>query len=720
MPQFRVPLWEGKEQVVFQIEAESKEAAFEQAKAYREQRFQERNTRAGLQAEREQTEKRLGDANWAKTKGVGAGLLQSGSDVIHGIGDAVNGVALAVADTGVLGEDVAARVKANRDELQTSNEEARRRIQEKVMGRSLTENEAKINEEMSERNVGLASLGTELIAGAGVGGAVLKASTAPRMIGLGALEGAGSAFLFSDTNRTERDNRLEARLGEAKLGGLLGAGLSTIPGVFAGAKNWLIRRVKNVSGNLEANKAALAEVGVDTATVGQLTGDPRILQIENESAGAIADQMLRKQQQQAVQGIARRTGVQLPEDFSNLTRGSRAVIQDGLNKVGVVLGKMRRNRNKAFEAGMNELEDIVGGKPVMNVNKFVGEANEIIDGVTANYRNIKLGRPFTDLLGEVNTAFQAGGATPKQMNSWLLRLGQFKKNGHGIFDLSDDAVKQAESTYLGHGQVIANQLKRSLETAFDASADSLGGMAGGRLKDLRKFYSGESERIAGIQQDFMTALGMNGSPNQILRKLAEADPDSIDAVMGAVQQMPGGQSWRNNLAQALFKQSVNDGSRAGVTFAQKAGEFNLKAFADSLADNAKRTKLGGILAPDREANLVKGLNALKVLFNDPRVASSGGVFKTHLPFDLQSLAINALSRDPGFTARLIAGSIQKGKGAEGLFYTKEGQDLLTGAVKSVVEGKNTGASIATINAILASMWGAGEADAVATDIAQGK
>ena len=709
MPTYHVPLWEGQEQVVFRVEAASREEAFELAKAHREQRFQENTKREDLEARKKEIEKEVNRTRFARTKGVVAGLDQSVTDVFHGLADAANGCDLAIADTGIFGEGVAKWLSDNRDAIQTSNNEVASNVQERVLGRNLTDNERKINDEMSERNVGIASMGWEMLAGAGVGSKVLKASTMPRMIGAGALEGFASAFLFSESEQKERQERLKQRAGEATVGAALGGGLATVPGIFAGVKNLLIRRLRKATGDLSGQRQSLADIGVDSATLGQLSGDPRILHIERESAGAIADTMLRRQAQQAREGIARNIGVDLPE-MSQMTRGSRQVIQDGLNKVSTAIGGMRRARNKQFENALNQLHDSVDGRPVININQFATDTNDVLQGVLKNY-NVNFSKPFVELVDEVNTALASGGATPKQINSWMLRLGQIKKGGYGVFDMSEEAVRQAESTYRGHAQVIANQMKKSLEDGIENAARSLGPGPGDELLRIRQQYAQQSQEIAGIEQDFMNALGLKGSPNQILRKLAEADPDNIDTVMGAVERIPGGVAWRNSLASALFRQSVNDGSRAATTFAQKAGDFNLKAFAESLGDNAKRTKLGGILRPDQEKNLVQSLNSLKLLFNEPSSAAAQGVIKTHLGLDLQNVAINVMSRDPGFMARLVSGAVQKGKGAEALFYTKEGQDLLTGAVKSIVQGKVTGANINVITALLAQIWGAGEAEA---------
>jgi hypothetical protein len=700
------------------VEASNKEEAFARAKAFRDQRWRERNSREGLEAESEAIKQRQED-NFSTTQAGFAGAGEGLTNAAAGMADSMLGMAGGITDfLATHGTpEIQAKAKQDSETLLAKREEIRSgaeliglQIREKVAGRALTDVEKQQAAEETSRGVDLGNIIGDIGLTAAPGAAILKASTLPRMIGMGAMEGAVSGFLVSDTRDATVQDRMAQRYGEATIGAGLGAGLAVVPGLFAGAKNWLIRHIRKATGNVAEQRAALDDIGVDKATVGQLSGDPRILAMESEASGKLADQMLREQASQARQGIAGRLGIQLP-DLAEVTTGSRRVLVDGLNKVGEALGRMRGARNKAFKEGLDELEEITGGQPVIGTGTFVDTANEIVTGIVENYRNVKLAGPIKAIFGEINAANKAGGLTPKQANSLLLRLEQIKKGGYGIFDLTDDVAKQSESTYRGHAQSIAGTLKKSLEQAFDVSADRMGGNAGQLLKGLRQRYGTASAEIDAIQQDFMSALGMKGSSAQILKKLGDADAESVRSVMQMLDSVPGGVAFRNQLGKALFNQAVSDGSKGAVQFSQKAGEFNLKAFADSLFRRSEASKLQGIITPDQEVNLVRSLKSLKLLFNDPRTAQAGGVFKTHIPVDLQHIAINVMSRDPGFLARLVAGGVQKGKGAEALFYTREGQDILTGAVKSIVEGRRTG----TVIPVLLSILGAAAGDEVIAD-----
>ena len=85
--------------------------------------------------------------------------------------------------------------------------------------------------------------------------------------------------------------------------------------------------------------------------------------------------------------------------------------------------------------------------------------------------------------------------------------------------------------------------------------------------------------------------------------------------------------------------------------------------------------------------------------------------QTQLPVDMQHIAINALSRDPGFMARMLAGALQRGSGVESLFFTKAGQDVLFNATQFSLRAPKTATAIQSANATvayLASLMGAGE------------
>ena len=106
MPTYDVPLWEGRDKKIFRVEAESPEEAMRLAKDEREKRFVQRHTREELARKLEESQEKADKAG-SKLGAIGAGLQQSAVNVLSGTADAVTGAALAVADTGLFGEDVA-------------------------------------------------------------------------------------------------------------------------------------------------------------------------------------------------------------------------------------------------------------------------------------------------------------------------------------------------------------------------------------------------------------------------------------------------------------------------------------------------------------------------------------------------------------------------------------------------------------------------------------
>jgi hypothetical protein len=715
MALFDVPLFEGREKRTFRVEAESKEEAFAKAKAFREQRFQEQTSREALESERQEIEAERANAPSTPAAAF-KGAQQGAVNIFTGAADAALDVAGAIVDfrAGGMGgggmAQVSEAIEERRANLDQFAADFNVDIRERVAGRQLTAAEREKTIESAERDVELANMATDIAVAAPVGALTLKASTMPRMIAGGSAEGFLSGYLLTDTKGETSAKRNEERLGTAKIGAALGGGMSIIPGLFAGVKNMMVRAVKKLSPDIAEQRRLMQAEGINAASLGQLTGDPRMLRIEADAAGPIADRMFRQQQVQARETLSRKLGVTLP-DMAEMTTGNRAVVDEGLALVKNGVRTIRGRRNKAFEQGLNAIEEATGGRPIIGTGKFADQANELIATIQQNFDNVPMGSQIKSIFRTVNNANDVGGLTPKQANAILLKLGQMKRSGAGMFDSGDDVVKGSIDTYRGFTQKYANVLKNTLEQAFDESADRLGGTAGAQLKQLRTEYAAASREASAIESDMLASLGLrNTDTGTILRKLGDADVAVVRKVMETLEDIPGGQAFKGRLRDALYKQAVQDGSAAARTTAAKAGDFNLKAFADSLMRNTDASRLKGIITPQQERYAVASAKQLKKLFNDPVVGSPSGVLKTHLGIDLQGIAINVMSRDPGFMARLVASAVQKGKGAEALFFTKEGQDLLTGAVKSVVAGRKTGATINGITAVLASMTGAGAAD----------
>jgi hypothetical protein len=721
MPVFEVDLFEGKELVTYRVEADSPEAAEEQAIQRREEVFQQENSREALEAEREQIQEKLGKTGlWEGA--VKPGLQQSGANIASGLGDATLAIAQGATDLAALGgvpgaEQASEALQGQRNSIRDFNRNVTVKAYEKTAGRPLTEAEQAKAIEDADNDQRLAKMAGEIGLTAGLGGVALRASTVPRMLAVGTTEGALSGWLLGGESDDIKNRQAERGLSSA-FGTVVGLGGSLIPGAFAGAKNWLVRRVNRAAGgDALAKRAALEDAGISApVTVGQLTGSPTILAAEAQASGSVADSLFRQQQQQVAGNLARKIGVQIPP-MSEMTTGTRAIVREGIKRTGETLGKLRGERNKAFEQGIKALEDMTGSTPVIRFDGVAEPINDILAGVHANYRNVPYSKNFTTLINDLNDAI-ANGATPTRANSILLRLNQMKKSGSGIFNEKDEVVAGSLEMYKGHAQKIANTMKKHVEAAFDKSADSLGGEAGSLLKGLRARYGAQSEQIGVLEDELMGALGMKGDVADILRRLGNADDAAVRSAMEGLKKLPGGEDFHQKLLAGVYRQAVNDGSQAAVGSAAKAGDFNLRVFVESLTKNAEQSKLKGFLTPRQEANMMEGVKAVRTLLNDPRQASRQGVIKTFLPVDLQGIAINALSRDPGFMARLVAQGIQRGKGAEQLFFTKEGIDLLTGATKSVVVGKGSGQIAGTIIAMFASMLGAANVEEMVNEALQ--
>ena len=720
---YEVDLFEGNQLVTFEVEAESEQEATDKAIAFRETRFQQSNSQASLEAEKELAQKKLEEAP-TTGEAIGAGLAQSKASIFGGLADTAVGIAQGVAD---LGGTVDPRLKMfsetlqnTRNQIESNAQQVGIRVQERITGRPLTEAEAQKVALQQSEDLGLARLAAQIGTGGFGGAAAIAAKTLPRMLGVGATQGAlGGALLTSA--RGEGDERVNERLMGLSLGGALGMGAAAVPAVFAGLKNVLGRRIIKSAGGKDALKSKtdlLEDQGIDRYSVGQITGDPNLLRAEQDAAGKISDEMLRSQAQQARTALANKLNVAAP-DMVNLTEGSRDILQQGGRIISKAIGKLKGRRNAEFEQGLKALDDMVGGRPVIPSGNSVRVAREVVDEIQAQSPGVPFSPYFKGIVKDLNEAHLAGGMSPSKANSLVLRLNQIKRTGSGVFDTSSPGIAADADMYKGWAQRIAGTMKQGIDDSFDEAVELLDPQGGNLLKTLRNNYGRQSEAINGITQDYLQAFNLNAPPGTVLKRLMEADTASTRNVMAVVESMEGGHEWRRGLVKSLFEDAVNEGSKGAIGFGSKAGDFNLKAFAEGLFKRVEATKLKGIITPAEEANATQALQAIKALFNDMRVATPAGTVKTHLAVAIQDLTINALSRDPGFAGRLIAAGITKGAGADNLFFSKEGVKLLTNLTDHVVSGRKIATPLTTANmAILAAMTGDGAARDTAQEIAR--
>lgn len=714
MPSFEVDLYEGNELVTYDVEAADEEEAKQKALAFREEVFRAETSREGLQREKEMIEQKMQDAPGK----LEAGLLGLGEGTSHVVRGAVDSVLNAAEGVATLfraqgGAGVQQTINQARQTNMEGAVELATNVHARVAGRPLTEAEKGKVVEDTEKFVKRGKFATDAALGIAGGVATMAARTVPRMLALGAAEGGLGGYLMADTSSTQTvDEGAQKRLGEAKVGAVLGAGLSVAPATLVWAKNWLGRRVVRAGGGQEAVDTArqnLGRLGIYEVDPYQLTGDPRIGVAVTEAAGGQAQQMFREQADAAVKGLARQAGIEMPPTAS-LLEGSAESVSNVMNLTQKALGTMRGARNKAFQGSLNAIAETTGDAPVIPVGRFMDGLLELTKEMGEQYgASFKTSSLFNDTYRDILKAASTGGLDAKQANAILTRLNGMQQTGRGIVDFGQEAVTGQEGRFIGYSKIKAKELKDLFLKSLDDAAETMPGETGQQLKNARARYAQDSARIQTFEDSWKNSVGMSRNPGVMLKQLEAADPTSARQFVAGLRQMQGGQEVIDSMNEYMFREAARKASAAMVDKGSKRGDFNMGVFMKELSASTKASRLRGMLSAEQEKNLVKGMNNLRLLQNNEQFAQ--GVYKTHLMVDLQHIAINAISRDPGFMARVLAGAIQTGSGAEALFFTKAGQDVLYNATRFALRAPKTAAAIQSANATVAyllSMQGAGE------------
>jgi hypothetical protein len=723
VPKWDVPLYEGSNITTFRVEAETEDEALEKATAFRDShdRFSQLHSRESLEAEHREIMKQQVQADTAQALAPAVGVGQAFTDIGAGAADAILNMAEGIAVLGGgthFGESAVEGIRNTRANIKEKAIDLNSGAQEFMVGRPLSEDEKIQTAVDTQKFIKRGKFATDMTVGVAGGAATLAAKTLPRMLALGAAEGGLGGWLMADSEDTQGiREQVEKRALEASIGSVLGTGLSVVPGLFAAGKNWVGRRILRAGGGREAiqqTRQELGRLGIHRATPGQVTGDPDLIRAEQEAAAGLAQKMLREQATGATSGLGRTIGIEIPS-IAKLLKGGREAVRNVMELSEKAFGKMKGRRNKSFQKAMEKLDEMTGSKPVIRTDRFAEEFNAAIKKIGEDWgEHIPIAGGLKSIAKMVKEAEGQGGLTAKQANVVLMRLRAMQNSGRGIFDTTSPEVAANLNTFTGNSKIIAKQLKDSLEASFDDTVSSLGGAAGKTLQKARQAYGEQTGKIIKLEDDFRSSVGINGTPGDILEKLRTADPATARQFVKSLRKMEGGQEVIDTLNTHMFRSAVNDASAARVGQGHRLGDFDLSTFVQSLMQNTKASRLQGLLTKQQEKALAQGVNSIRKLLN-----TTDNIQRTHLPFELQNIAINAVSRDPGFMSRMIAIGIQKGQGAEALFYTKAGQDILFDAVNHAVRAQKSGATTQAVNAIIAnflSMVGAKQQMKAAYDL----
>jgi hypothetical protein len=562
-------------------------------------------------------------------------------------------------------------------------------------GRPLTDTEKEIQ---TERTKDAITIGEGIQKGAialGSGRALGMAKGIVTGTIFGAAEGALTGALLAEEEGTAED-RSGARVQDATFGALLGAPIGAITGAFATVRNMAVKQV--VGARRGADEALeLADDFDVSLSAGQATGSPTVQAFEQGAASDNAQRFFAAQANSFAQRISARLGVALPTirnvgaELPGRLRAAFGILDDAV-------GDMAQLRQSAWVKAGKQAEAVGGGRRIMPVNRLQGSIQNAIEQMDTLFGDaIRPGVTLKRLQKEVADAAANGGAKAEDINKWWLQINTMADSptGSGMVRVSKSAGDFRGTTL----ETLAGSMRRNLVRQIDEAGDT---NALNMLKAQRKNWQEGTDMIRGLTDDVLGQLGLRaGNPDQVLASLETIDVNAMQGAMDFIRRRSGGTRAIREIQGALFEATVKKGQAAAVGGAKQAGDFDIKGFVNALASTTHRSRLAGVFTPAQEATARRGIDLARTILNEGAV---GGRVMHKIVAGAENIAINVMSRDPGFMARLLAGALVRGKGADWLFYSDEGLEMLRTLSPSYLQfGKTAAARNASIAFLIGTL-----------------
>ena len=620
-------------------------------------------------------------------------------NVAGGLGNFVTELAQTVYDAvGAGAEMVGAQGVADYAEAQgAALEERQRRIAEasnfiagdfyrKVTGEEVADQEAadKLGGYVREA----ADISAKIGAGIATGGRV-GASTFKGQVAVQGLEGAVVAGALSEAEGDTREARNAKRLGDMKVGAAFGVGTGALTGAYTTGRNFIARQVQKYNADPGTNRAFdIAEEFDMPITFGQASGNPYIQHLETQAQEKLGQEFYARQAGIASQRIAARLGLPV-RTFEEAGNGTALAMRNVEDAVRVRVSQLKAARNAEWKQSINQAVAVSNDMPLYRPMDFRTELQNVMQDMADSFGGkLKPSPELMKMVDEVETATRVGGAKARDLNRWWQTVNDWKASRFGVID--DNLPGAAQGMYSGHQQVWAGRLSRrlsdSIENASAAQAGTPASQALDMLKGARTRYHGASQDIRTIEDDFLTALGLGKeNPQTVLNRLLTMDPAVARVVTNHVGRLEGGQMYLHQLRSAVHDGAVMRASQATGGKAGQTGGLDIAAYRKALMQTADRSVFAGIAQPGFESTAREGLDLLGSILNAAPQRMPGGVLRNQIPMALSDLAINAVSQNSGFIARLVANNLSRGKGFEWLMFSPEGVRMLRNMHPEVVK-----------------------------------
>lgn len=504
----------------------------------------------------------------------------------------------------------------------------------------------------------------------------MAASTLPRAIAANSAEGWLWGFLGSESEAPSSAKRFNDRLGEANLSAVMSAPFSLLPGAAITAKNVVGRFTSPVIKSPAAQRMySLAdEYGVNGIIT--MTGDPIAQKMGADAASRQAQETLAQQGVDAVKGIARKWAVKLPP-AAKLGVGFNKRIQGIFDGLNAHIGQKQQIKNDQWTQTVKTAKDISNNKPVYAPTDFNQTVQDVLYDVgSMKYADLELSKGFKRLVNDVDQSVKSGGATVDQLDQWWKAINDWKAHG-GIVSPKDHRF----TSTMPFQQRMAGKLSAAMKQSIDAAAQTQQGTTGGRaigmLRSARDNYHESMKEINGLRASINDLMGnIHGSPEQLIKNLQSMDPLVARRIGNNIRQTEGGAIMLKRIQEAGLEAAALAATRTSRGLPGQAGWLDVQSFTENFSANVDRSIMAGLISKEQERYARDGIELMRNILNGQINAPRAVVRRNTLGAELSDIAINAVSRSKEFMARLAARALTKGKGADWLFYSKEGNDLL--------------------------------------------
>jgi hypothetical protein len=529
-------------------------------------------------------------------------------------------------------------------------------------------------------------------------------STYTRTVAYNGLVGGVGAGIMN-----EEAKNLEERVGDMKVGTLLGVGTSAVLSAKSGFQHYASRRIQKrfeedlatTNAQLEQDIQRMLNDPDFSFSMGQITADPFITGLEfgaahkiqraaqNERIMSLIDFMNKRSREMSRRGDTEQIAIDLHQTMERISKETidaagtqyRAGIDDLITQHGdeIVLdarGYLAKARELAAELRDPAMHGSAKAVPEglknhidfldlnLNPNEYVRRTVRSADGkkekVFYDIRNRKDGTIVETFTGRGSETRAKTFAKSLNHEEGGLTVDQLARVLKGNSKLASGETPLFETLQLGSQQNIAAALKGALTESMEGSS----GTAIQKLNGIRQSYRDEMVKLNNISNTMLARVFGDESAifsaDEALDRLIGRTPQSLNATREILEVWNPG--LLDDIKAVTIRRAVEKSTRPGTQ--ASLVPYDVAALADNLAGPKSRQigELGaGLFSAAEQAEIKATAQAMRVLKE-----THMDIFSMASAGRLQDATINFVSRSPEFMARFLTRLFSTGSSIEAI------------------------------------------------------